>query len=148
MLNIERTIKTAMARAAFAEAWATEEEESDDGMNLSGVEIFDVMPDETSAEYLECANRLAEAFCQCNGVASLEALYARAASFRVERHADRKLCPELFGHYCAMEAMGHGVGLDSFGLRTIDGGIVRSSEVLPACTYDGVIAVPYFSFGI
>jgi hypothetical protein len=137
-----------MARAAFADAWATEQEESEDGMNLSGVEIFDVMPDETPSDYLKCADRLATALCQCNGVASLEALYARASSFRVERYADRKLSPELFGHYCAMEAMGHGVGLDSFGLRTVDGGIVRSGEVVPACTYDGVIAVPYFSFDI
>ena len=97
---------------------------------------------------MECADRLATAFCQCNGAASLDDLYARAASFRVERYADRTLSPDLFGHYCAMEAMGHGVGLDSFGLRTVDGGIVRSGGVLSACTYDGVIAVPYFSFDI
>jgi hypothetical protein len=147
-MTVANEIKAAMARAAFADDWAREQEESEDGMNLSGVEIFDVMPDETPAAYLECAERLSTAFCQCNGVASLDALYARAASFRVERYADRKLCPELFGHYCAMEAMGHGVGLDSFGLRTVDGGIVRSGEALPACTYDGVIAVPYFSFDI
>ena len=46
-MTLAQTIKEAMARAAFADAWAREQEENEEGMNLSGVEIFDVMPDET-----------------------------------------------------------------------------------------------------
>jgi hypothetical protein len=44
--------------------------------------------------------------------------------------ADRDLTPELFGHYLAMQAMGHGVGLESFGRAVRD-----------------AINVPYVEFG-
>jgi hypothetical protein len=52
-----------------------------------------------------------------NGDATLEALFDKAeAIIETSGGGDRELSPEMFGHYLAMQAMGHGVGLsDAFG---------------------------------
>jgi hypothetical protein len=141
--NIAQLVQTGIARAYFASAWADREEEKPDGMNLSGVEIFDVLPEETDPEALEAAASLATALCQCNGVANLAELYQRAQEIPKNRYADRKLTPDLFGHYLGMEGMGHGVGLESFGIESVDGGIVRSGEILKVACTPETIAVPY-----
>ena len=143
LLEISDLIQFGIARAYFASAWADKQDEAPDGMNLSGLEIFDVMPEETAPEALEAAEALAAGLCQCNGVASLAELYARAEALPRGKYADRDLAPELFGHYLGMEAMGHGVGLESFGLESIDGGILRTGETLKVVGSKEAIAVPY-----
>jgi hypothetical protein len=143
MLETSDLIRHGIARAYFASAWADKQEEDPDGMNLSGLEITEVMPQELDPEAFEAAAELATALCQCNAVATLAELYARAQEIPKGKYADRELEPELFGHYLGMEGMGHGVGLDSFGLDSIDGGIVRTGETLKPVGTQDAIAVPY-----
>ena len=136
-------VEYGIARAYFASAWADKQNEDPDGMNLSGVEIFDVLPDELPTEASEAASELAHALCQCNGVSTLAELYQRAIRLPKRFQADRKFAPELFGHYLGMEGMGHGVGLDSFGIESIDGGIVRTGATLEKVGTEDTLAVPY-----
>jgi hypothetical protein len=145
LLETSDLVQFGIARAYFADAWARREEQDPEGMNFSGVEIFDVVPDEIAPEALNAAATLAKALLECNGVGSLGELYRRAEDIEPSRYADRALAPELFGHYLGMEAMGHGVGLDSFGFRfeSIDGGIVRTGETLKQVGSETVLAVPY-----
>lgn len=144
LLETSDLIQFGIARAYFADAWARREEENPEGMSFAGgVEIMDVMPEELDPEAVNVAAKLAKALLECNGVASLAELYLRAETIDPTRHADRELQPELFGHYLAMEAMSSGVGLESFGFDTIDGGIVRSGETLKKVGSETVLAVPY-----
>lgn len=136
-------VQFGIARAYFAGAWSDQQDENPDGVNLSGVEIFDVLPEEVAPDALRAALEMATALCQCNGVGTLAALYERAVSMPPQRKADRKLGPELFGHYLGMQGMGQGVGLESFGLDSVDGGIVRANEVLKNVASTSVLAVPY-----
>ena len=133
MTTINETIRTAMAKAFFASAWADmqDEKEQDDSskVNLSGKEIFDVMPDEIDPAALHAAKTLEFDLSRDNpfwrahlGEADFENflldLFERAQSLQeqFECKGDRDLTPENFGHYLAMQAMGHGVGLaDAFG---------------------------------
>lgn len=155
MKTINDKIRTAMAKAFFASAWADmqDEKDADDEtrVNLSGREIMDVMPAtidpaaEHAARTLEFDLARANPFWRAEpGKADAEnflsALFERAKETqRVvlsntndrRRIGDRDLTPELFGHYLAMQAMGSGVGLyDSFG---------RAVEK--------AITVPYVEFG-
>jgi hypothetical protein len=47
-------------------------------------------------------------------------VYMHLSNLYDAKDADRDLTPELFGHYCAMQAMGSGVGLESFGRSVRD----------------------------
>lgn len=98
------------ARALFANAWADYQERAPEGMNLSGCEILDCMP-EVPAEAIAAAEDL---------VAGTEALNGENIAASLERaqalpddSADRECNAEMFGHYLAMQALGTGVGLES-----------------------------------
>lgn len=93
----------AMARALFVTAWADAEEEA--GNTYPGEELMDVAP-KTSAEAKRHAEKLAKQFEQKNGM-SLDELLAKAAEADDEE-IDSDYARE-FGHYLAMQAMGHGV---------------------------------------
>ncbi len=108
-----------MARAFFACAWADQCEETGNAKILSGREILDLIPSEFDAAAWHAARTLQFDMESANG-ASIEKLYARAIK-------QNPLAVSEFGHYCAMQAMGHGVGLFDYG---IDG-----------------ITVPYVEFG-
>lgn len=141
-------ILNGMARAFFASAWADQCEEAAQSRMLSGRDIMDLMPAEIDPAALHAAQTLATGMIRANwprrallgGVTAdqgLRVLYRYAESLPRERAiggyrlvADRELTPELFGHYCAMQAMGHGVGLESFGHAVRD-----------------TISVPYVEFG-
>jgi hypothetical protein len=115
------------AKAFCASAWADACEESDNAVVLSGQEIFDVMPDEIDAAAVHAARTLRMAMERENGrsIGDLLGLIER------DGDGDRPNTVEHFGHYSAMQAMGHGVGLyDAFG-----------SDVHDA------IKVPYVEFG-
>ena len=115
------------ARAFFASAWADAAEDADNGPNLSGCEIMDVMPSDIDPAAVHAARTLRMDIERTNGATIVELMV------RIESMADgdRPATMEYFGHYAAMQAMGHGVGLhDAFG-----------SEV------HETIKVPYVEFG-
>jgi hypothetical protein len=115
------------ARAFFASAWADAAEDAENGPNLSGCEIMEVMPSDIDPAAIHAARTLRMDIERING-SSVDELMTRIESMA---DGDRPATMEFFGHYAAMQAMGHGVGLaDAFG-----------SEV-----YD-TIRVPYCEFG-
>jgi hypothetical protein len=127
--NLTQEIKRGMALAFFGSAYADQADEA--GEPMRG-EIMDQLPDEIDSAALHAADTLHFDICRANRVQTLDELY-RKAQYIVGLHddkGDRPLTPELFGHYCAMQAMGCGVGLDSFGKAVYD-----------------AIRVPYLEFG-
>jgi hypothetical protein len=115
------------ARAFFASAWADACEESENAPSLSGCEIMDVMPDDIDPAALHAARTLRMDMESANGKT-----IAQMLAYIVEvGNGDRPNTAEYFGHYSAMQAMGHGVGLhDAFGREVY-----------------GTLRVPYVEFG-
>ena len=95
--------------AFFAAAWADQQEEN--GNSLRG-EIMDQIPDTIDPAATHAAATLAM---------DMERLNSKSIAEMVEdivnvAEWDRPATMEYFGHYAAMQAMGHGVGLhDAFG---------------------------------
>lgn len=113
--TVDNEIKSHMAKAFFANAYAEQADEC--GQPLSG-EIMEQTPAEIDSAAIHAADTLARDLCNANGAKSLENVFNRVAV--IQRNTgdsgDREVTPEMFGHYCAMQAMGHGVGLyDAFG---------------------------------
>lgn len=104
--NYERQIIDAMARAMFVTTWADRMEERGLGHKLSGQKLMDIAP-KTSRDALAAAKKLAAMFAEANEGASMNDLYARALNVAGKHEGDAS--PHSFGHYMAMEAMGHGV---------------------------------------
>jgi len=102
VLMNEQTIIKAMARAMFVSAWVNHEEEH--GLTLeAGVDIMDLVP--CTPESAVCAAyRLVGKIEQKNG-ACFMCLFEKTCGDL--EHTD-KLYRD-FGHYVAMEALGHGV---------------------------------------
>lgn len=127
-------IKNGMALAFFASAYADLREE--EGEPMSG-EIMDQLPHITDPAARNAAETLIMGMVDqvtfettSSDEKRMLALYMHASNVYDRADADRELTPDLFGHYCAMQAMGTGVGLESFGSA------VRDS-----------ITVPYVEFG-
>ena len=115
------------AKAFFASAWADAADESDNSPIGPGVEIFNVMPAEIDPAAMHAARTLRMGIERVNGktIEELMGLIERDGG------GDRPNTVESFGHYAAMQAMGHGVGLgDAFG-----------------CEVHEAIKVPYVEFG-
>ena len=128
--TVSTEIKRHMAKALFASAWADQAEEC--GESLHG-EIMDQVPHINDPAAIKAAEQLVAEMCTLHGCYQIENVFNRVAV--IQRNTgdsgDREVTPEHFGHYCAMQAMGHGVGLyDAFG-----------SEVY------NVIKVPNIEFG-
>lgn len=104
-------IELHMARAFFACAWSDYQERSEDGVNLSGVEIFDVLPDDLDAAAADAAKELVSGLEDYHGIGLCEIFVTAKAISRHYNGGDRKRTAEMFGHYAAMGAMGHGVSL-------------------------------------
>ena len=114
------------ARAFFACAWADMVEENDSTPWPCGGEIMDYMPDDIDPAALHAAKTLRMDIERMNG----KTIFYLMAIIERDGDGDRENSVEMFGHYSAMQAMGHGVGLhDAFG-----------SEVY------GAIKVPYVEF--
>jgi len=97
------------SRAFFASAWADQEEESG---NSCGGEILDRMPEETDKSAIQAGRTLAIGIETANGKSITELM----TWIENVGDGDRPETLEFFGHYAAMQAMGHGVGLaDAFG---------------------------------
>ena len=126
MKSITAQFEHHAAKAFFASAWADQCEDSDNAGMLSGREIFNIMPDEIDPAATHAAKTLRM------GIEASNAQTIDVLMQYIERNAngDRDATIESFGHYAAMQAMGHGVGLlDAFG----------------GCAK--FIAVPYIEFG-
>jgi len=133
--TINEEIRVAMAKAFFASAWADMQDEKDDGVNLSGCEIMDVMPETLDPAAIDAATTLVMDLESRNKTIAcdIESLYRHAQCAQVifNETGDRELTPENFGLYLALQAMGHGVGLsDAFGDAVYN-----------------AITVPYVEFG-
>ncbi len=127
--DIVTLFKLHAAKAFFASAWADACEESDspDAPSLSGEEIMSVMPDTIDPAAERAAQTLMLDMELENGL-SVPALFEIV---KAEGDGDRSNTVEMFGHYSAMQAMGHGVGLsDAFGRMVSE-----------------AIKVPYCEFG-
>lgn len=97
-----------MSMAFFASAWADYEDRHGEG--TGGSEIMDIMPDDIDPSATKAAEDLSERMEKQYG-AALPELLERAKGAPC-KYADRACDPEYFGHYAAMQAMGHGVGLE------------------------------------
>lgn len=111
-MNTTQEFEHHAARAFFASAWADACEEAGEAHIMSGAEILDIMPAEIDTAAVHAARTLRMDFERANGVTIDDAL----ARIEEKANGDRSPTAEMFGHYCAMQAMGHGVGLnDAFG---------------------------------
>ena len=103
--------------AFFASAWADQCEESDNAALLSGREIMGLMPPDTDPPAICAAETLLmdmERINGCDIVALMRIVENLGAG-------DRANTIDHFAHYCAMQAMGRGVGLrDAFGRDVYD----------------------------
>ncbi|WP_312388128.1 hypothetical protein [Stutzerimonas nitrititolerans] len=125
-------IKRGMALAFFASAYADQADEC--GQPLRG-EIMEQLPAAIDPAATHAADTLARDFIGAHAFGEkglsetqqLAILYLKAARLPKDG-ADRELSPELFGHYLAMQAMGTGVGLESFGYAVHDGFTVPYCE--------------------
>ena len=112
------------AIAFFASAWADQQEEN--GRSLRG-EIMDQIPNTIDPAATHAAITLAIGMERLNSksIAEMMEYIVHTAD------GDRPETMEYFGHYAAMQAMGHGVGLgDAFGRDVYE-----------------LIKVPYIEFG-
>ncbi|MFW6855324.1 hypothetical protein ACODYM_28955 [Burkholderia gladioli] len=121
MQTIANEIRESMARAFFASAWADlqDEKDPDDPTAVSfagGVEILSVMPDELDPAALHAARALEFGVVRGNEwLGGLDELLP-FLQYSIPHGGDRPRTAEMLGHYLAMQAMGHGVGLrDAFG---------------------------------
>lgn len=113
-LNTRAVIIRNMALAYFACAWADWNDKYGD-INLSGKQIMDEMPSEIDPAAMEAAYKLADEMQKANE-AALEGLLAAAQEEAEVSHYCQPCDAENFGHYCAMQSLGHGVGLSDMGL--------------------------------
>lgn len=133
--GIVETITHHAALAFFACAYA---DQADDASQSMQGEIMDQLPAVIDSAALSAAETLLIQTTAANGYAGQLAgcifcLYGKAQALQEtapDDTGDRELNPEMFGHYLAMQAMGTGVGLESFGAAVRDG-----------------ITVPYLEFG-
>lgn len=108
-----------MARAFFATAWADWSDAYGEGTQGNGVDVMDEMPDEIDPGARQAAEKLAANLEKQHGLPIAE-IFRKAVELAGD-DGDREKSPEMFGHYAAMGAMGHGVSLwDAFGAEASD----------------------------
>lgn len=115
------------ARAFFASAWADMADECEVEACPAGAEIMEYMPDAVDHAAMHAARTLRLDVERINGATVSDLMSI------IKKHGDgdRPTTMEFFGHYAAMQAMGHGVGLrDAFGGDVAD-----------------KIKIPYMEFG-
>jgi hypothetical protein len=124
MANLEKIseeIRRNMAIAFFASAWADQCEESGDASILSGKEILSIMPADIDPAAIHAARTLEMGVLSHNKSFTCLAGALDWLETVCPEGGDRDRTPEMLGHYMAMQAMGHGVGLhDAFGQSAAD----------------------------
>jgi hypothetical protein len=123
---MNQAILNGMAKAFFASAWADQADEA--GQTLRG-EIMDQMPLAIDPAAMHAARNLYMALELANKRPP-EYMF-RLLCDVCNGQGDREHTEDIFGHYAAMQAMGHGVGLDdAFGRKARE-----------------LVKVPYLEFG-
>lgn len=114
MIDLNPIIKLGAAKAFFAVAFADQAELC--GCPLGG-DIMDQLPERIDPAAWHAAATLMADLERANGhsPAVMFEGFQKALEIAPHMRGDRNLEPELFGHYLAMQAMGTGVGLESFG---------------------------------
>jgi len=100
-----------MARAFFATAWADMVEDDADSDSLSGLEITEVMPRSIDSSAWHAADTLCNDLTRANGMQCPRVLY-------LAHRGSPELSADDWGHYCAMQSMGQGVGLWEYGIES------------------------------
>lgn len=119
-------IKLGMARAFFCSAWADQANEC--GHQFApGTELTDAMPQELEPAAYHAADTLIFDMERANGC-PISDQWDETTRGNVDASELREK-PELWGHYAAMQAMGHGVGLGDYGIG------------------EDMVRVPYVEFG-
>lgn len=112
MKTITEDFEHHAALAFFASAWADQCEETDNAVIMSGREIMSIMPTGVDPAATRAARTLRFDVERVNGKTIGELL----GLIETMGDGDRPNTAEFFGHYAAMQSMGHGVGLwDAFG---------------------------------
>jgi hypothetical protein len=111
--NTRTTIQDAMVRAFFASAWADAVEDAGDSFP-PGSDIMDLLPKEADPASIEAGGTLLAAMENQFGKPIADLLWDAQGEAEANGY---DLTPETFGHYAAMEAMGHGVGLFDYGVK-------------------------------
>jgi hypothetical protein len=143
---ITAEIKKGMALAFFACAYADQAEEC--GQPLSG-QIMDQLPPVIDPSAVHAANTLVMDMVNRNQevhgnaikpLGSIDQIFFMAVAIQPDDDKGHiELTPENFGHYCAMQAMGTGVGLESFGYD------VHEKIQVPGVLFDsGCLQKDYF----
>lgn len=112
MQSIKQSFIHHASLAFFASAWADQCEESDNAALLSGREIMGIMPPDVDPSATHAAKTLFMEVERINGcdIAELMRIVEELGA------GDRCNTITHFAHYCAMQSMGHSVGLwDAFG---------------------------------
>lgn len=104
-MSIKAEIIEAAARAVYVQAWANYMEESG-GHIEHGIDLMDQAP-KTPTVATKWARELVKTMEKFNK-RKIERIYIAAAK-EPGRH-EKEATPEDFGHYTAMESLGHGVG--------------------------------------
>lgn len=134
--TIDDAIQQGMAQAFFASAWSEQCEETGNGSTLSGKEILEIMPRKRDTAAHHAAKTLYMDMCRANEAAK-NSLFGAATggpepygliALLYLKHTGG-LDPLTWGHYAAMQAMGHGVGLWEYDIT------------------DDAVKVPYVEFG-
>ena len=115
--EIRTEILEHMARAFFGTAWADWEDQYGEG--TGGMEVMEVMPDEIDPAASQAAGSLVESLEALHGK-RIEDIFEEAVKLSGD-DGDRPKTPEMFGHYAAKGALGHGVSLyDAIGRKAAE----------------------------
>jgi hypothetical protein len=119
-LEVKQGIARAFFISAYAEAWEEAPDSSENKRQLGSVAgvdwaVFAPKKNDPAAE--RAAEALAVMLQKDNGAADLADLYHKAWKAKGEAkelcRGDKDMTAHNFGHYLAMQSMGHGVGLDT-----------------------------------
>lgn len=109
-VNILDRIIDAIARCFFCDAWASAMEEAGRSSEMSQREILDIAP-ETNEEAYNVAVGLVRDIEAVNGI-TFTAWVEMVRALPRDKYSDRDINQDdIFGHYLAMESLGHGVTL-------------------------------------
>jgi hypothetical protein len=105
-MSVKQEIIDAAARAGFVQAWASYMEEKGKSPGRGGQDLMDLAP-KTPSKAKTWAKKLIDRMEEINGTTAAK-MYANAAQISLS-HGKGGVEPETFGHYTAMQALGHGV---------------------------------------
>lgn len=136
-------IVAGMARAFFLSAFSEQCDEAGHGRRFSGRDYAEELPAIIDSAALHAAETLANDMANANYPGwtanprkipgfPIVALFLRALASQT---SGERLTPALFGHYAAMQSLGHGVGLFDYGVKSVAVPYVAFGSYSLACDY-------------